>query len=43
MSGSTDADRAFTVRLSAVGQPPVRDESAPTRAISVLFETEIDE
>ncbi|MFC7186485.1 hypothetical protein [Halorubrum yunnanense] len=43
MAAPTDFDHGLTVRLSAAGQPPVRDGSSAERVISVLFETGIEE
>ena len=43
MAVPTDPDHDVTVRLSATGQPPVRDGVPPGRVISVLFETGIEE
>jgi len=43
MAVPTDSDREVTVRLSAAGQPPVRDGPSPERVVSVLFDTGIEE
>ena len=43
MAVPTDPDHDVTVRLSATGQPPVREGVPPERVISVLFGTGIEE
>jgi len=43
MAVPTDHDRDITVRLSATGQPPVRDGVPPDQVISLLFGTGIEE
>ena len=43
MAVPTEHDRDITVRLSATGQPPVRDGVPPDQVISVLFGTGVEE
>lgn len=43
MAVPTEHDRGVTVRLSATGQPPVRDGVPSDRVISLLFGTGIEE
>lgn len=43
MAVPADSNHDITVRLSAAGQPPVRDGTPPERVISVLFETGVEE
>jgi len=42
MAVPTAGNQLITLRASGSGSPPVRDESTPTRAVSVLFGTDIE-
>lgn len=42
MAGPTEHERDISVRLSATGQPPVRDGMPPEQVVSVLFGTGIE-